>query len=121
MVLATLPLPHVELHVPSIPQDYSTEHLSLAFSKLAVPSLGAATHHINSHSSHHTDSIVTESEAYASVFCRALDSTAPSSLGHRPIYPYVKPLLPPCPDNSAWLRKEAVRLLGNFGDRERCA
>ncbi|KAF8487610.1 hypothetical protein JB92DRAFT_3021804, partial [Gautieria morchelliformis] len=77
----------------SIPQDYSTQHLSLVFSKLAVPSLGAAIHHINSHSSHHTDNIVTESEAYASVFCRALDSAAPSSLGHRPTYPYANPLL----------------------------
>lgn len=41
---------------------------------LSVPSLSAAISHINSHSSHHTDSIVTENEANASVFCRAVDS-----------------------------------------------
>lgn len=41
---------------------------------LSVPSLSAAISHINSHSSHHTDSIVTENQANASIFCRAVDS-----------------------------------------------
>lgn len=68
-------LPHLETHVRlSTPDDYTTEHLSLTLSVLAVPSLEAATQHINSHSSHHTDCIVTESDANASAFCRAVDS-----------------------------------------------
>jgi glutamate-5-semialdehyde dehydrogenase len=59
---------------PSTPEDYRTEHLSLTISVLSVPSLSAAISHINSHSSHHTDCIVTEDQAAASVFCRAVDS-----------------------------------------------
>lgn len=59
---------------PSKPEDYHTEHLSLTLSVLAVPSLSAAMSHINAHSSHHTDCIVTEDEAAASVFCRGVDS-----------------------------------------------
>ncbi|KAJ8495815.1 hypothetical protein ONZ45_g12687 [Pleurotus djamor] len=39
-----------------------------------IPSLQAAITWINSHSSHHTDSIVTENEASASAFCRGIDS-----------------------------------------------
>jgi glutamate-5-semialdehyde dehydrogenase len=41
---------------------------------LTVPSLSTAIKHINSHSSHHTDSIVTESEQNASTFIRGVDS-----------------------------------------------
>jgi glutamate-5-semialdehyde dehydrogenase len=68
-------LPHFKTHVRlSTPDDYTTEHLSLTLSALAVPSLEAATQHINFHSSHHTDCIVTESTANASKFCRAVDS-----------------------------------------------
>jgi glutamate-5-semialdehyde dehydrogenase len=43
-------------------------------SVVAVPSLPAAVEFINSHSSHHTDTIVTESDTAASTFCRAVDS-----------------------------------------------
>ncbi|KAF8586363.1 gamma-glutamyl phosphate reductase [Ramaria rubella] len=67
--------PNLQTHVrPSTPNDYTTEHLSLTLSVLTVPSLAAATLHINAHSSHHTDSIVTESEPNASAFCRGVDS-----------------------------------------------
>ncbi|TBU46760.1 gamma-glutamyl phosphate reductase [Dichomitus squalens] len=59
---------------PAPPEAYTTEHLSLTLSVLTVPSLAAAIAHINAHSSHHTDSIVTEDEAAASVFCRGVDS-----------------------------------------------
>ncbi|KAI0730946.1 gamma-glutamyl phosphate reductase [Earliella scabrosa] len=62
---------HVE---PATPEAYTTEHLSLTLSVLTVPSLQAAISHINAHSSHHTDSIVTEDEAAASTFCRGVDS-----------------------------------------------
>jgi len=43
-------------------------------SVIVLPSLASAIQFINSHSSHHTDSIVTESEAAASTFCRGVDS-----------------------------------------------
>ncbi|PSR76308.1 hypothetical protein PHLCEN_2v8540 [Hermanssonia centrifuga] len=59
---------------PSAPADYTTEHLSLKLSVIAVPSLDAAIHHINTHSSHHTDCIVTEDEKAAAKFCRGVDS-----------------------------------------------
>ena len=67
--------PNFQTHVhPSSPDDYTTEHLSLTLSVVTVPSLQAAIQFINSHSSHHTDSIVTESEEAGFVFCRAVDS-----------------------------------------------
>lgn len=59
---------------PSTPDSYFTEHLSLTLSILSVPSLTAAIQHINSHSSHHTDCIITESEAAGSRFCKGIDS-----------------------------------------------
>ncbi|KAL5531365.1 hypothetical protein ACEPAG_4242 [Sanghuangporus baumii] len=70
-----VPLPDLGTHVqPSKSEDYSTEHLSLTLSVLTVPSLSAAIQHINAHSSHHTDAIVTESQANATQFCRGVDS-----------------------------------------------
>ncbi|KAJ7625648.1 gamma-glutamyl phosphate reductase [Roridomyces roridus] len=59
---------------PSTPESYTTEHLTLTLSVLALPSLQAAIRFINAHSSHHTDSIVTESELSAAAFCRGVDS-----------------------------------------------
>ncbi|TFK85726.1 gamma-glutamyl phosphate reductase [Polyporus arcularius HHB13444] len=67
--------PNLSTHVePSTPESYTTEHLSLTLSVLTVPSLSAAISHINAHSSHHTDCIVTENEAASSTFCRGVDS-----------------------------------------------
>ncbi|KAI8985715.1 gamma-glutamyl phosphate reductase [Trametes punicea] len=62
---------HVE---PSTPEAYTTEHLSLTLSVKTLPSLAEAIQWINAHSSHHTDSIVTEDERAASTFCRGVDS-----------------------------------------------
>ncbi|KAI0339485.1 gamma-glutamyl phosphate reductase [Trametopsis cervina] len=59
---------------PSTLEDYTTEHLSLTLSVLSVPSLALAIAHINAHSSHHTDSIITEDPQSASTFCRGVDS-----------------------------------------------
>lgn len=59
---------------PSDEQSYRTEHLDLKLSVKVVDSLDAAIHHINTHSSHHTDAIVTESDADGSKFCRGVDS-----------------------------------------------
>ncbi|GAA5881003.1 hypothetical protein JCM1840_007216 [Sporobolomyces johnsonii] len=60
--------------VPSTPEDYSTEFLDLILAVKSVPSLSSAIQHINTHSSHHTDSIVTEDDANAQAFCRGIDS-----------------------------------------------
>jgi len=74
-VLQQNPPPNFETHVQSSKdEDYSTEHLALTLSVLTVPSLSTAIKHINSHSSHHTDSIITESEQNASAFVRGVDS-----------------------------------------------
>ncbi|KAI0684012.1 Aldehyde/histidinol dehydrogenase [Cytidiella melzeri] len=54
----------------STPDDDETEHLSLTLSVLSVLSLSAALSHINSHTSHYTDCIVTEDEQAALIFCR---------------------------------------------------
>lgn len=67
--------PKLSTHVqPATPASYDTEHLSLTLSVLALPSLAAAIQHINAHSSHHTDCIVTEAPASVSAFCRGVDS-----------------------------------------------
>ncbi|BGP25578.1 glutamate-5-semialdehyde dehydrogenase [Rhodotorula toruloides] len=59
---------------PSTDQDYETEFLDLVLAVKAVPSCANAISHINNHSSHHTDAIVTEDEANARAFCRGIDS-----------------------------------------------
>ncbi|THU91534.1 gamma-glutamyl phosphate reductase [Dendrothele bispora CBS 962.96] len=76
-VVKSLPSPpknlnaHVKLSEPS---SYTTEHLSLTLSVITLSSLKSAIEFINAHSSHHTDSIVTESDESASMFCRGVDS-----------------------------------------------
>ncbi|KAK7012293.1 Aldedh domain-containing protein [Favolaschia claudopus] len=59
---------------PATPEAYTTEHLNLTLSVMTLPSLSAAVRFINAHSSHHTDSIVTESQSAAATFCRGVDS-----------------------------------------------
>ncbi|KAF7308233.1 Aldedh domain-containing protein [Mycena chlorophos] len=68
------PPQNISLASPASPEAYTTEHLTLVLAVRAVPSLADAIKHINSHSSHHTDSIVTESQAAASAFVRGVDS-----------------------------------------------
>lgn len=69
------PIPNLsDLARPAPSDAYTTEHLSLTLSVLTVVSVAAAISHINSHSSHHTDCIVTESEQAGSTFCRGVDS-----------------------------------------------
>ncbi|GAA5879659.1 hypothetical protein JCM16303_004121 [Sporobolomyces ruberrimus] len=63
-----------KLVTASSPEDYETEFLDLILAVKSVPSLSAAIQHINNHSSHHTDSIVTEDDANAKAFCRGIDS-----------------------------------------------
>lgn len=73
--LLSPPPSNLQSHVqPSTPASYAIEHLSLVLSVATVSSLESAIQFINSHSSHHTDCIVTESEEAASIFCRGVDS-----------------------------------------------
>jgi len=58
----------------STPSDYEKEHLSLTLSVRSVASLTDAVIYINTNSSHHTDTIITEDEGSASAFCQAVDS-----------------------------------------------
>jgi len=58
----------------STPEDYETEFLSLVMAVKAVDTFDEAVAFINQHSSHHTDSIVTESMKNAGRFCRSVDS-----------------------------------------------
>lgn len=56
------------------PSDYETEFLSLIMAVKAVDTFDEAVAFVNTHSSHHTDSIVTESTENASRYCRSIDS-----------------------------------------------
>ncbi|KAH6690566.1 glutamate-5-semialdehyde dehydrogenase [Plectosphaerella plurivora] len=54
--------------------DYKTEFLSLDLAVKTVPDLSAAVAHINTHSSKHTDLILTSDEAEAESFMAAVDA-----------------------------------------------
>ena len=58
------------------PSTYDIEHGSLTLSVISLPSLESAVKFINVHGSHHTDAIVTESDLFASAFCRGVDSSS---------------------------------------------
>lgn len=72
-ISSTLPSGESQL-IPVSPEDYDTEFLELVLAVKAVPSLSDAMEHINNHSSHHTDCIVTENDAHAKAFCKGIDS-----------------------------------------------
>lgn len=65
---------HAQSISPSTADDYATEFLNHTLAVKVVDSLDQAISHINSHSSHHTETILTESEANASAFCKRIDS-----------------------------------------------
>ena len=58
------------------PEDWETEYLAPILAIKVVDSLAEAISHINTHGSHHTDSIVTESYTDAQTFLRAVDSAS---------------------------------------------
>lgn len=60
--------------IPSTEEDYHTEFLGPTIAVKVVPSVHEAIKHINSHSSHHTDTIVTEDVESMSAWARGLDS-----------------------------------------------
>ena len=57
-------------------EDYDAEYLSLDISASVVPDLDAAVAHIRTHSSGHTEAIVTGSQEAARRFTAAVDSAA---------------------------------------------
>lgn len=58
----------------SVEADYTTEFLGPTIAVKTVSSVDQAIQHINAHSSHHTDSIITENEESMAKWCRGLDS-----------------------------------------------
>ncbi len=86
MVAAALRAKNVELRgcektrailsdcIPATEVDWDTEYLDLILSIKVVSSIDEAIDHINTHGSHHTDTIVTEDQAAAERFLRSVDS-----------------------------------------------
>jgi glutamate-5-semialdehyde dehydrogenase len=86
MVAAALRAKNVELRgcektrailsdcIPASDADWDTEYLDLILSIKVVSSIDEAIDHINTHGSHHTDTIVTEDQAAAERFLRSIDS-----------------------------------------------
>jgi glutamate-5-semialdehyde dehydrogenase len=62
--------------VSATEEDWGTEYLGLEISAAVVDSVDAAIEHIRRYSSQHTDAIVTEDQAAARLFTRAVDSAA---------------------------------------------
>ncbi|KAJ3297482.1 hypothetical protein HK104_000441 [Borealophlyctis nickersoniae] len=60
--------------VPASDADYDTEFLDLTIAVKTVESAADAIAHINAHSSHHTDCIVTENEETANAFMAKVDA-----------------------------------------------
>jgi len=62
--------------VPATEEDWDTEYLGPILSIRVVKDVGEAIDHINTHSSQHTDSIVTENYTRARRFLREVDSSS---------------------------------------------
>jgi glutamate-5-semialdehyde dehydrogenase len=60
--------------IPATDEDWDTEYLDLILSIKVVSSIDEAIDHINTHGSHHTDTIVTADQAAAERFLRSVDS-----------------------------------------------
>ena len=60
--------------VPASDADWDSEYLDAILSIKVVASLTEAMAHINRHSSHHTDAIITEDKSAAETFLREVDS-----------------------------------------------
>jgi glutamate-5-semialdehyde dehydrogenase len=58
------------------PEDFDTEFLDLTIAIKTVDSVSAAIEHINAHSSHHTDAILTPDSTIANQFLSAVDSSS---------------------------------------------
>jgi glutamate-5-semialdehyde dehydrogenase len=60
--------------IPATDEDWDTEYLDLILSIKVVSSIDEAIDHINTHGSHHTDTIVTADKAAADRFLCSVDS-----------------------------------------------
>jgi glutamate-5-semialdehyde dehydrogenase len=60
--------------IPATEEDWGTEYLDLILSIKVLGSIDEAIDHINTHGSHHTDTIVTADQAAADRFLRSVDS-----------------------------------------------
>ena len=61
---------------PAGPEDFDTEWLSLVLGLKVVPDLEAALEHIHTHSTFHSDGILTQAQSHADRFIREVDSAA---------------------------------------------
>ena len=61
---------------PAGPEDFDTEFLNYILAVKVVENVQAAIDHINRHSSGHSEAIITETPAHASLFTRMVDSAA---------------------------------------------
>jgi len=61
---------------PAGPEDFDTEFLSLVLAIKVVDSLDEALDHVEQHSTHHSDAILTENYAHAMRFTNEVDSAA---------------------------------------------
>ena len=58
------------------PEDFDTEFLDYVLAVKLVSSLEEAVEHIEAHSTHHSDAIVTENDTVAAYFSEQVDSAA---------------------------------------------
>ncbi len=61
---------------PAGPEDFDTEFNDYILAVAVVDSVEEAIHHINQHSTGHSDAIITKDEAAAKLFCQQVDSAA---------------------------------------------
>jgi glutamate-5-semialdehyde dehydrogenase len=59
---------------PAAPEDWDAEYLDLVLAVAVVPDLPAAITHINRHSSHHSDAIVSADKSAQETFTQLVDS-----------------------------------------------
>jgi glutamate-5-semialdehyde dehydrogenase len=71
-----LPAHSAALLQPSTETDYDTEFLDLVLAIKTLPDVEAAIAHINQHSSHHTDAILTLNKETAQRFLAGVDSSS---------------------------------------------
>ena len=64
------------LVIPASDEDYYTEYLDYIISVKTVDSLDEAIEHINSHSTGHSEAIITQNEANAQKFLKCIDSSS---------------------------------------------
>ena len=67
---------YLQQFTPGTEEDFHTKHLDYKLSVKVVPSLEEAIDHINSHSTGHSEAIITEEDQAKAAFTRQVDSAA---------------------------------------------